>query len=190
MRPFDRRRNGLELGEACAAVVLSRAPFADADCHFRLCGGANLCDTYSISAANPDGSSVALVMQQALQESGLSASDILAIKTHGTASLMNDDAESSGLNACFVNKPPLCALKPYLGHTLGACGLSELLLFCAALRAGFLPATHHDFEKDEKLGIQLNTQTSHNEFFRRKGNYMLNYFGFGGNNTSLIIADV
>jgi 3-oxoacyl-[acyl-carrier-protein] synthase-1 len=193
MRPFDRRRNGLELGEACAAVVLSRQPVANGERNFYLCGGANLCDTYSISAANPDGSSVVQVIQQALVESGLLASEILAIKTHGTASLMNDDAESSGLNICFTQMPPLCALKPYLGHTLGACGLAELLLFCEALRNGFLPATHRDFEPDDKLGLQLNTQTAATaqpDFAQRRGNYMLNYFGFGGNNTSLLISDL
>jgi 3-oxoacyl-[acyl-carrier-protein] synthase-1 len=85
-----------------------------------------------MSAANPDGSTVAYVIEQALHRAGLPARDITAIKTHGTASLSNDEAEAAGMRRVFAQMPPLTALKPYLGHTLGACGLNELLLFCAA----------------------------------------------------------
>jgi 3-oxoacyl-[acyl-carrier-protein] synthase-1 len=188
MRPFDQRRNGLQLGEACAAAFLSIDPDKgeDSNAVFRVKGGANLCDPHSISAANPDGSTVCEVMQKACVLAGVDQGSILAVKTHGTASLMNDEAEARGLHRFFSaikkNIPPLCVLKPYLGHTLGACGLSELLLFCESLRQGLLPGTA-DFLADETLGIHLDR----NQESPGPGVYMLNYFGFGGNNTSLLL---
>jgi 3-oxoacyl-(acyl-carrier-protein) synthase len=182
MRPFDPGRNGLVLGEACAALVLG--PKALRPGSFFLRGGANLCDTHSMSAANPDGSTVALVMQQALRAARLTPRDIAALKAHGTASLLNDEAEAAGMRQLFDELPPLCALKPWLGHTLGACGLNELLLFCAAAERGFLIGTP-GIAADSDLGVRLNQQA----WPLPAGNFMLNYFGFGGNNTSLIVAN-
>lgn len=183
MKPFDRERNGLVLGEACAALVLGarqRNPNA-----FRLLGGANFCDTHSVSAANPDGSTVRLTLRQALDDAGVGVHEIAAIKTHGTASLLNDEAEAAGLRQVFPSMPPLVALKPFLGHTLGACGLNELLAFCAAAEEGFLFATPGIAADSGELGVALN-QTPRD---LPPGKFMLNYFGFGGNNTVLIVGN-
>ena len=100
---------------------------------FHLKAGANLCDTHGVSAANPDGSTVAAVMQQALDAAGLAPADILAVKAHGTASLLNDEAEAAGMHRVFPAIPPMLAMKPFIGHTFGACGLNELLLVCGAI---------------------------------------------------------
>ena len=184
MQPFSPQRNGLALGEGCSALVLShRARKANS---FRLLASGNLCDTHGMSAANPDGSTVAWVIEQALQSAGLQPQDITAVKTHGTASLLNDEAEAAGMRRVFARMPPLTALKPYLGHTLGACGLNELLLFCAAAERGFLIATPGIGVGDEQLGVTLNQSPSE----LPHGHFMLNYFGFGGNNTSLIVSNL
>jgi 3-oxoacyl-[acyl-carrier-protein] synthase-1 len=182
MRPFDQQRGGLAIGEGCTAMVVGRA---DQRSDLYLCGGANLCDTHSISAANPDGSSIQAVMQQALADAALSAKNISAIKTHGTASLLNDEAEAAGLRRTFGALPTLCALKPYIGHTLGACGLTELALFQSMLRTGHVPATIGICAKPGDLGIVF-PQTP---VAVAQGYFMLNYFGFGGSNTSLIVTN-
>jgi 3-oxoacyl-[acyl-carrier-protein] synthase-1 len=184
MRPFSPERNGLVLGEGCSAVVLSHRARKRHD--FCLLGSSNLCDTYGMSAANPDGSTIALVIEQALRRAGLAPRDIAAIKTHGTASLSNDEAEAAGMRRVFAKLPPLTALKPYLGHTLGACGLNELLLFCAAAQQGYLIATPGIGVGDANLGVTLNQQSRELPL----GHYMLNYFGFGGSNTSLIVSNL
>lgn len=182
MTPFDTGRGGLSIGEGCAAVVIGRNGKTDS---LRLLGGANLCDTHSISAANPDGSSISTVIQQALADAKLSSSEILAIKTHGTASLLNDEAEAAGLRRSFTHMPMLCALKPYIGHTLGACGLSEMVLLYSALQRGYFPGTPGVCAQASELGIvfpQTLTPIA-------QGNFMLNYFGFGGSNTALIVSN-
>ncbi len=188
MQPFDQDRNGLILGEGCSALVISAsAPKAEGQLgRFHLRGSANLCDTYSMSAANPDGSTVAAVMNQALARAGLEASQLGAIKTHGTASLHNDESEMAGMRQVFDTLPPVCALKPYIGHTLGACGLNELLLFCGAAQAGFLPGTPGIASPERAdLGVSLNQS----RLPLAPGHFMLNFFGFGGNNTSLILSN-
>lgn len=182
MKPFDTARNGLVLGEAASAMILGAG---DAR-HWRLWGGANLCDTHSMSAANADGSSVAAVIRQALAEAGISPAQIGAVKAHGTASLLNDEAEAAGLLQVFHTLPPVCALKPFLGHTLGACGLSELILMWQAMTAEipFLPATPNIGSNASELGLALN-QTC---ITPPSGACLLNYFGFGGNNTALVMG--
>jgi 3-oxoacyl-[acyl-carrier-protein] synthase I len=182
MQPFDRRRDGIVLGEGCAAVVVQRRPRTPRD--FSLRGEANLCDTHSISAANPDGSTIGAVIEQALANAQVRAADIAALKVHGTASPLNDEAEIAGTRRVFSKLPVLCALKPRIGHTLGACGLTELALLCAALRDGWLPGTPGVCAADSDLDVALNQAPLPFD----AGCFMLNYFGFGGNNTSLVVA--
>jgi len=124
-------------------------------------------------------------MRQALASAGLQPSAINALKVHGTASLLNDEAEAAGMQQVFTQLPSLCALKPLIGHTLGACGLNELILFCEAARMGFLIGTPGVCANKSDLGIALNQYPTP----LPAGNFMLNYFGFGGNNTSLIVTN-
>lgn len=182
MTPFDTGRGGLSIGEGCAAIMIGRSDKTES---LRLLGGANLCDTHSISAANPDGSSISAVIEKALADAQLSVTDIDGIKTHGTASLLNDEAEAAGLRRTFERMPMLCALKPYIGHTLGACGLTEMALFYSALQSSYFPAAPGICAQPSELGIvfpQTLTPIA-------PGNFMLNYFGFGGSNTALIVSN-
>lgn len=183
MLPFDQRRRGLILGEGCTAVVLDREPRSANSFYLR--AAANLCDTHSVSAANPDGSTVSTVISQALAAADLAPSDIVALKAHGTASLLNDEAEVAGMRRVFSTLPTLCALKPRIGHTLGSCGLNELALLCNAVAQGWLPGTPGVCAVEGDLGVTLNQEP----LPVKPGNFMLNYFGFGGNNTSLIVSN-
>jgi 3-oxoacyl-[acyl-carrier-protein] synthase-1 len=179
MRPFEADRDGLMLGEACTALILGK----DDNHPVTLAGGATLGDTHSLTAANPDGSSICEVMQKALLNAQLSARDIQMVKSHGTASLMNDEAEAAGIVQLFAhNIPAIFALKPYIGHTLGACGAAEIALLIACFNAGFSPANPNFSGSD--LGIQLTTQI---QPLKQETQLLLNYFGFGGNNTSLVM---
>src|SRR5690606_33625039 len=101
---------------------------------------------------------------------------IALVKLHGTATTSNDQAESNGMRRTFAQTlPPLCALKPYLGHTLGACGLSETLLLLETLRQGTLPGC--DYAEPALLPLFVEPLSVH------AGSLLLaNYFGFGGNN--------
>lgn len=184
MRPFDKQRNGLVLGEGCAALLLT-ADDSNAEKieGLTLCGGASRCDTYSISASNPDGSSIAEVMRESLANCQLQPTDIVAIKAHGTASPLNDDGEAAGMRRVFETVPDFFSLKSYIGHTLGSCGAMETALMAACLQQRKLPVSTGFENVDDSLGVTPLTTTK----TAGAGHYMLNFFGFGGNNCSLII---
>jgi 3-oxoacyl-[acyl-carrier-protein] synthase I len=184
MKPFDSARAGLTLGESCAALVIG-AEKREANA-FHLRGSANLCDIFGISAANPDGSTVAEVIRMALANAKLTPADINGVKAHGTASLLNDEAEAAGMRLVFDALPPVCALKPFIGHTFGACGVTELILFCGLAARGYFPATPGVCAEPSDLDIRLPQSPQP----LAPGIFQLNYFGFGGNNTSLVIANV
>ncbi|MCD6534835.1 MAG: hypothetical protein J7L25_12310 [Deltaproteobacteria bacterium] len=179
--PFDKNRNGIVLGEAVSAVLLSREEIMASP--WRYLGGKSSCETYSVTSADPSGAGVAQVMREALEDSGTVSEAIIAVKAHGTASNLNDLAEMCGMEQVFKVLPPYLSLKPYLGHTLGGCGVAELLLMMESVDAGFIPASLNCKTLDSKFSQapigNLMSVTS--------GHIMLNYFGFGGNNTSFII---
>lgn len=181
MRPFDPERDGLYLGEGCGALILSSQP---ADKGFEFIAGDSYGENYSITASNPDGEAVKKVINGALQQAGITSDKIAIVKAHGTASLSNDDAEFAGLRSAFSESiPPIVSLKPIIGHTLGACGINELILFLHSLKNQNIITYSSDVNQHADLSFAVD------EDIPPKGFYLLNYFGFGGNNTALVIAN-
>ena len=183
-RPFARDRNGIVLGEAVSACLLSRDDVAPAD--WQLLGGKSGCDTTSVTGADASGAGFAKVMYGALQDCSVRPEDIFLIKAHGTASDLNDRAEMRAMARVFPAIPPYLSLKPYIGHTLGGCGVTELLLLFESVNAGFVPAALNFSPLDCEFGQAPIAEN----MVLDSGNFMLNYFGFGGNNTSLIVEKV
>lgn len=176
-RPFHPQRDGLVLGEAYVATLLALepgpAPLA------RLLGGFSACDTSNLTTTREDGSHINWVMREALRSADTRVEQIGLVKLHGTATGANDRAESNGVRLLFGDAlPPLCVLKPWLGHTLGACGLAETLLLVQNL--AYLPGCDYADEAllplpGEPLAIADDSPL------------LANFFGFGGNNASLVL---
>lgn len=178
-RPFHPERDGLVLGETYAAALLSLQP-GEAPLT-RLLGGFSACDTSSLTTTREDGSHIDWVMQKALLSAQRSAAEIALVKLHGTATQANDHAESNGMLSLYGQQmPALCVLKPWLGHTLGACGLSETLLLMQALQQGPLPGLDYAAEASLPLSTQPIALAS-------ESLVLANFFGFGGNNASLVL---
>jgi 3-oxoacyl-[acyl-carrier-protein] synthase-1 len=179
--PFDAARDGIILGEACSVMILGPES-STADTH--LLGGETSLDPYGVTTANPDGSSIAQVIERAMKQTGTEKSDVCAIKAHGTATRLNDASEANGIMTAFAEAtPPVTAIKPYVGHTLGACGVLEAALFADSIQMGEIPATPNTASADPKLGLMpiLSPQAAPD------GRYLLNFFGFGGSNTVLVM---
>jgi 3-oxoacyl-[acyl-carrier-protein] synthase-1 len=177
MKPFDRDRDGIVLGEALSAVVLGHN-----QSQFGLVGGAVTVDTSSITA--PHHNNLKKVMNQALENANIQPHEIELIKAHATASIQNDISEAKAIHLLFSEEiPPILPLKPYIGHTMGACGTNELVLFLESLKEGFIPKAIHFKNRDEECALTPNLE----ELEAKEGYYLFNYFGFGGNNSSLVI---
>jgi 3-oxoacyl-(acyl-carrier-protein) synthase len=183
-KPFDRARDGLILGEACGAVVLEGQKRKASD--FMCLGGANLCDTYSVTSHDEEGTAVAATMRRALVRAGIGPEEICAVKAHATGTENNDKTECAAMKLVFGDRiPPVTCVKPFIGHTVGACGVSELILLTESIKAGFIPATPGFREMDETLNLSPLTENRP----AGEGIFMLNYFGFGGNCTTLILSN-
>jgi len=182
-RPFDAERRGMQLGEAAAAILLEADP--DPVVHGdTLLGGANLCDIHHVTSASPDGSAMRAVMEMALADAGVAADQVTLVKAHGTGSPDNDMAEAAAMRALWGEQmPPFTAIKRYLGHTLGACGVVELVALLGCLRAGIVPPASGCQRPDPELRITPLREPHP----ATPGVVMFNFFGFGGNYASFLI---
>lgn len=176
-KPFDISRDGLVLGEAIAAVLVGREKSK-----WSVRGGYSNCNSLNITSVSPSGEEYAEVMERAMKFSDVEASDITALKAHATSTPTNDMSEINAISKVFDTDVVFTALKPYTGHTLGACGVLEMAIFMSCIDDGFIPRTinHSDSIIKEYVPIGKHKKCE-------DGIFMLNYFGFGGNNTSVII---
>ena len=188
-RPFDQTRAGLNLGEGAAYLVLERESSAvsrGAEILGVLSGVGNGCDAFHQTASSENGEGAYLSMTQALAEAGLTPLDIDYVNAHGTGTPNNDASESAALRRVFSgNVPPVSSTKSYTGHTTSASGSIETAFCLMAMRNGFLPAQTEFQNIDE----QCITPVSGSECYRADLRHvMCNAFGFGGNDSSIILS--
>ena len=188
-RPFDAMREGLNLGEGAGYIVLESEEFVKSRNSRVLCslsGYGNACDAFHQTASSADGKGAALAMQDALDMSGLLASDIDYINAHGTGTINNDESEGAAIMKVFGKTvPPVSSTKAFTGHTTSASGGVEAVISILALREGFLPPNLNFKNQIEKLSFTPVTDLRRNIKIE---NVMSNSFGFGGNNSSLIFS--
>ncbi|MBN2768623.1 MAG: hypothetical protein JXQ68_05930 [Campylobacterales bacterium] len=182
-RPFDKERKGIVLGEGCAAMLIEEIGANDGF-FFEICGGDNTCDISSPTSHQIEGTLIAKTIENALKDASIYKDEITFIKAHATGSYNNDLAEGNGLKLLFNNIPPILALKPYVGHTLGGCGTLELAILYFTLQEGFIPKTFGFKTKDEEIDITPNLEEIK---IQSQGVCLVNHFGFGGNGTVLVI---
>jgi 3-oxoacyl-(acyl-carrier-protein) synthase len=186
-RPFDETRTGLNLGEGAAYVILESAcsvqrrkviPIGE------VLGYGNSCDAYHQTASSPDGEGAYLAMEEALRTSGLKPQQIQYINAHGTGTPNNDVSESCALNRVFDGNPPyVSSTKSFTGHTTSASGAVEAVICLLAIRHRFIPS-NLGWQNQMKEGI---TPTLGKESYDLRY-VMCNSFGFGGNDSSLILS--
>ena len=122
----------------------------------------------------------------ALADAGLRATDVDYVNAHGTATLANDTVEGLALERVFGGNGPLASsTKGLTGHTLGAAGAIEAVLSLLALSSGFVPATAGLEEADPEIHVRHVPPTG---LARPLSVVVSNSFGFGGNNTALVLT--
>ena len=188
-RPFDATRHGLNLGEGAAYIVLESAESArrrGVTAQALLSGYGNACDAFHQTASSPDGEGAYRAMSEALQLAGLQPSDIDYINAHGTGTPNNDASESQAMMRLFgENVPPVSSTKPFTGHTTSASGSIEAVFCILALQNGFLPV-NLNWSHAMEDGILPVSQPTKKEL----KHVLCNAFGFGGNDSSLLISKV
>lgn len=188
-RPFDAGRGGLNLGEGAAFLVLETAESAAARGArplARLSGFGNACDAFHQTASSENGEGAFLAMSQALERARLQPAEIDYVNAHGTGTPNNDASESAALRRVFGEAiPPVSSTKAFTGHTTSASGAIEAVFCLLALQFGFIPPQLNWSTPDPQCVIPSRTGG-----IGPIRHVLSNAFGFGGNDTSLLLSAV
>jgi len=181
-RPFDARRDGLNIGEAAALTLVEREPGAAP--RARLLGCGESCDAHHMSTPHPEGLGARFAMEHALQRAGVHPADVDYVNLHGTGTRNNDAVESIALAATLPANVPASSTKGWTGHTLGAAGLVEAVLAMDTFATGVLPGTLNL----EQPGADIVRPVLADNLPRRPDVVLSNSFGFGGSNCVLVFG--
>ncbi len=197
--PFDADRDGIQLSEASAFVVLesderARSAARSSDSSPRpyalLAGSGASADATHVVRPDDEGAGAVLALRRALADAALSPGDVDYVNAHGTGTVQNDPSELAALVRVFGPRAyslPISSTKGMLGHALGASGAAEVVICALAMREGFLPPTvgwrrpiagyeGFDFVANEaREGVRLRHVVS-------------SAFAFGGNNVVLVLS--
>ena len=185
-RPFDKQRDGINLGEAGGFAVLQRAGEAIVTTGISLKGYGESSDAYHMSHPHPEGLGARLSMESALRRAGLVPADVDYLNLHGTSSLANDKIEGVVVSTLFPRSTFCSSTKALMGHTLGAAGITEAIIAMDVIATDLVPGSVNLNELDDELGLYIGSEN-----LRKRCDYVMsNSFGFGGNNCSLLFGRV
>ena len=190
-RPFDRDRDGFVLAEGAGIIVmeeLEHAKARGARIYAELVGFGVTGDATHIAAPDDQGRGARKAMEIALKDAELNTTDIKYINAHGTSTPLGDKAEVLAVKSLFgvhAANIAMSSTKGVTGHTLGGAGAIETVATVKAIVEGVLPPTINLENPDE--GFDLNFVA--NVAQEVKFDYAINNsFGFGGHNTSMVLA--
>ncbi|MBK8330197.1 MAG: beta-ketoacyl synthase [Bacteroidetes bacterium] len=181
-KPFDIDRDGVVLGEACGAILLSSEHTSE----IVVAGGGITNDANHISGPSKTGEELAYCIQQLLQQSSVSQDEISFISAHGTATQYNDEMESKAIALAGLNHVPLFSLKAQYGHTLGASGVIECIISVECLKRNILLPSVGFKTKGVSGDVTISQQILEKEL-----RYAVKTTsGFGGCNAALLLKKV
>ena len=182
--PLDKERSGISLGEGAGFLFLEKPKNEWNDCvHLLGCGESS--DAYHMTAPHPEGKGAALAMRQAMQQAGIQPQEIDYVNLHATGTVLNDQSEMRAMSQVFTPETRCSGTKGLMGHTLGAAGGIETIISWLALTRDFIPGTCNLNEVDDDFTCAVASQSELNVSVQIAMN---NNFGFGGNNTSLVLG--
>ncbi|ASU34595.1 3-oxoacyl-acyl-carrier-protein synthase-1 [Mucilaginibacter xinganensis] len=181
-KPFDKDRNGLNLGEGAAAIVLStNKKFKK---NIKVKGGSVSNDANHISGPSRTGKELGHAIEQALRDANLIAGDVGFISAHGTATVYNDEMEANAIGLTGLQSVPLNSLKGYYGHTLGAAGLIESVISIHSLKENWIiPTLGFD-----KTGVTTPVNVCTSPMHIDTTNFLKTASGFGGCNAAVVFG--
>jgi beta-ketoacyl-acyl-carrier-protein synthase II len=187
-QPFDLNRDGFVMGEGAAALVLeteSHARARGAEILAELVGYAATADAYHVTAPAADGSGGAQAIRSAMRSGGIDPDQVSYINAHGTATQLNDAAETLAIKSVFGNLAyniPVSSTKSMTGHMMGATGALEAVFCVQAVRNDLIPPTIHYQTPDPECDLDYVPNQARSLPVEIA---LSNAFGFGGHNAVL-----
>jgi 3-oxoacyl-[acyl-carrier-protein] synthase II len=189
-RPFDKNRDGFVMGEGAGAMILESLASArkrGAKIIAEVVGTGMAGDAYHLTGTHPEGEGAYLGMIDALEDAGISPSEIDYVNAHATSTPVGDESELKAIGRVFGydRKFNVSGTKSMTGHLLGAAGAIEAILSVLAIRDDVVPPTINTKELQESHQNEFNLTLGQAQ--KRVVNYaMSNTFGFGGHIASTI----
>jgi beta-ketoacyl-acyl-carrier-protein synthase II len=191
-QPFDLNRDGFVIGEGAAILVLERENHARArraEILAELAGYAATADAYHITAPSEQGAGGALAMIQAVEAARMNGDQIDYINAHGTATPLNDAAETRAIKSAFGERAygiPVSSTKSMTGHMMGTTGALEAIFCVQAVRENILPPTINFQTPDPTCDLDYVPNQARETQVKAA---LSNSFGFGGHNAVLVIRE-
>jgi 3-oxoacyl-[acyl-carrier-protein] synthase II len=189
-RPFDRKRSGLVMGEGAGVIILEEESHAlkrGAKIYGELAGYGSSLDAYKVTAPDPKGAGAERSMKCAIEDAELNISDIDYINAHGTSTKLNDAAESLAIKNVFgehADKLCISSTKSIIGHLLAASGAPEFIFTALSVFNDEMHPTINLNNPDPACDLDYLPNKKRTKPVRAA---LSNSFGFGGQNTSVII---
>ena len=189
-RPFDRDRDGFVLGEGGGVLVLEELEHArarGAAIHGEVAGHCSTADAFRLTDSHDEGRGAVAAMRGALTDAGISPDQVGYINAHGTSTPSNDSIETLAIKRVFGDaafRIPISSTKSMTGHLVSAGGAVEAIACLLAIRDGVLPPTINLENPDPECDLDYVP----NEAREKTVDVVLsNSFGFGGQNTALVL---
>jgi 3-oxoacyl-[acyl-carrier-protein] synthase II len=189
-KPFDKKRDGIVMGEGAAAVMVEELEFAQArgaNILAEVIGYAATSDAFHVIAPAENGAGAQRAMQRALRDAQLQPVEIDWISAHGTGTQLNDKFETMAIKEVFGEAAyhiPITSTKATTGHMMGATGALEVIFGVKAMETGLVPPTINYQTPDPECDLDYVPNVARK---RRVDTFMSNAFGFGGHNAVLIL---
>jgi 3-oxoacyl-[acyl-carrier-protein] synthase II len=190
-RPFDKNRDGFIVGEGSAILILEKLEHAlarGARIYAEVLGFATNSDAYHFAAPDPQAIGASRVMQDAMQNAGVTVEDVDYINAHGTSTPLNDAGETLAIKNVFGERAyqiPISSTKSMLGHSMGAAGAFEAVACTMTIRDQKIhptanyetpdPVCDLDYVPNQPRDAEVNVVLS-------------NSFGLGGQNACLVLG--
>ncbi|MEN0001505.1 MAG: beta-ketoacyl-ACP synthase [Pseudomonadota bacterium] len=190
-KPFSKDRDGFVMAEGSGAFVmetLEAATARGAKVLGILEGCGERADHFHRTRSSPDGSPAIAAVRAALSDANVTPESVDYINAHGTSTPENDKMEVLSLTAVFgenLGGTPISSNKSMIGHTLTAAGAIEAVFSLLAIQTGTMPPTINHDNPDPNLELDCVPNTARDAPVKR---VLSNSFGFGGQNTCLVIA--
>lgn len=189
-QPFDINRDGLVMGEGAAVLVLEKESHArtrGAEILCELVGYAATADAYHVTAPSEGGYGGAQAIRLALNSAQLNPTEVDYINAHGTATILNDAAETLAIKSSFGDlayEIPISSTKSMTGHMMGATGALETIFCIQAVRNNLIPPTINYRTPDPACDLDYVPNQARETSVEIAMN---NAFGFGGHNAVLVL---
>jgi 3-oxoacyl-[acyl-carrier-protein] synthase II len=187
IRPFDKDRTGLVLGEGAGVLTLEEwdsAKRRGAPIVAELTGYGISTDNFHLTQPNPSGIGPRLAMERALGSARRRPEEVSYVNAHGTATQFNDATEGAAIHQLFGEHTPVSSTKSMMGHALGAAGAIEAVFSVLALQHQFLPPNINLTQVDPAWRLDIVANEAREANVRC---VVSNSFGFGGTNASIVL---